>query len=88
MPLKKSKRKGSGLCSIRRTFKQTHGTLNLVTGRSKKERSEIVTEPCNNPLFGDDEIRRGICRTCSSGWEHKDNGFASPKEKARATSAH
>lgn len=82
---RKTSRHDPGLCSARRTFKRTHGTLNMATGKSTKGRSEVVTEPCNTPLFADEERARGICRSCASGWEHKDNKFASPKEKARAT---
>ena len=81
---RKGRKRDTGLCSIRRTFKQTHGMLNISTGKSTTDRIEIVTEACNAPLFGDEERVRGICRSCASGWEHKDNNFASPKEKARA----
>lgn len=83
---RKSKQQDSSLCSIRRTFKRTHGTLSLATGKSTMGRSEIVTEACNAPLFGGEEGRRGICRSCTSGWEHEDNRFASPEEKTRAMS--
>ena len=73
-----------GLCKIRRTFKRTHSTLNMRTGESIKSKVEIVTEPCRNPLFGDEEQRRRVCGTCASGWEAPDNRFSSEKQKTRA----
>jgi len=78
------KKKVFGACTVERTFKQTSGTLNLVTGESKMERSEILTGPCDTPLFGDICQETGICDSCASGWEHPENKFASAQEKERA----
>lgn len=79
-----TKKKLHDSCTIRRTFKRTHGTLSLQTGKCSEDRSEIVTEPCNTPLFEDLAKETGICRSCAEGWEHPENKFASKEEKARA----
>jgi hypothetical protein len=71
-------------CTILRTFKVTHGTLDLATGKTAKGRSETVTQPCNTPLFGAPETATGVCRSCAEGWEVPDNRFATPEEKAKA----
>ena len=73
-----------GQCTVRRTSKVTHGTVNMVSGKSTKGRTEIVTEACGTPLFGEPENTTGICRACAEGWEVPDNRFADPKEKERA----
>jgi len=81
------KRRYHNSCTVMRTFRRTHGTLDLVTGKTGKGRSETVTEACNVPLFGPPESKTGICRACAEGWEVPDNRFANEKEKARALAA-
>ena len=71
-------------CTIKRTFERRHSVLNMVTGKPKAVRSEIVTEPCGTPLFGDIPQQTGICDSCAGGWEHPKNKFANEKEKTRA----
>ncbi len=70
-------------CEVERTFKRTHGTLNMATGEYAEGRTEIVTEACNTPLFGAprDDLARGVCSLCREEWTHPDN---SPTDKGRA----
>lgn len=71
-------------CTILRTFIRKYGTLNMATGASTSERQETVTEPCNLPLFGDVERKRGVCRSCAKGWEVDGNKFANDGERSKA----
>jgi hypothetical protein len=60
-------------CTQMRRFVRTHGTLNIATGEVKMDRRVWVTEPCEVPLFGDDEQKRGTCKACHTGWETDEN---------------
>lgn len=70
-------------CEVERTFRRTHGKLNMATGAYTEDRSEIVTEPCGAPLFGTsrDDMARGVCESCRKGWTHPEN---SPTDRGRA----
>lgn len=74
-----------GNCTARRIVKETHSTLNMATGKETKGRIKIVTKACGTPLFGGPESWTGICRSCTGGWEVRDNRFASAKERERVT---
>ena len=73
-------------CTILRTFKVTHTTMSM-TGKkpTKKPWSEIVTGPCDTPLFTAGEETTGICNSCRKGWSVKNNHFATEEERIRAT---
>lgn len=73
-------------CTILRTFKRTEYTINVSTGERKFIKEEVVTEPCNIPLFSKDNRVTGVCRCCHEGWETEDNVFASDEWKANAAS--
>jgi hypothetical protein len=68
-----SKPKSFHACRVERIQHVTHGTLNLVSGAQTSDRTEIVTEPCNVPLFSDKERQVGVCRSCLSGWQVEEN---------------
>lgn len=72
-------------CTIVRTIVVTHNTMNMVTGEMTAGRKETKTEPCNTPIFTDEERHTGICKACRQGWEVEGNKFASEAEKKRAT---
>lgn len=72
-------------CTIRRTKKITHSTINMATGKKTPGKVEVVTEKCGTPLFGALENETGVCLSCVKGWEVKDNKFANADEKVRAT---
>jgi len=71
-------------CTIVRTFKRITRTVNVMTHAWRDEKVEMVTAPCEVPLFCDDEMETGICRGCATGWEVGDNRFATEKERERA----
>lgn len=73
------------VCTVRRTVRVTHGTLNMVTGESTRGRTETVTQPCGTPLFAEEEHRQGICSSCREGWNQDGNAFACEAEARRAT---
>lgn len=83
----KPKRHTDG-CTVVRTFRRTHGTLNLRTGETTETHSEWVTEPCRVPLFSDREQSSGVCNACADGWEGTDNYFAGPLAVLHATHAY
>jgi hypothetical protein len=50
------------------TYSQVRGDgFRRVTGQEWK------TQPCNAPLFYEEEKRTGICNSCASGWDHPKN---------------
>lgn len=61
-----------GTCPRIRRQLFTSRPLNPFTGETGEERQEWVTGPCGTPLFGED-LKRGICRPCASGWTHPHN---------------
>lgn len=71
-------------CKIKRTMKVGHYSLNIVTGKKTRGKSEIVTQRCGVPLFSPEEEASGICRSCHQGWSVKDNKFANERERATA----
>lgn len=73
-------------CTILRTMTISQYTLNIVTGETREGQTYVTTEPCNTPLFTEDEMATGICRSCRSGWETAGNEFANEAERTRATS--
>jgi hypothetical protein len=70
-------------CEVERTFKVTHGKINMGTGAYTQGRSEIVTEPCNVPLFDTEgeDCDLGVCSSCRRQWTHPDNY---PTDKGKA----
>lgn len=74
-------------CTIIRTVKVTHSTLNMVSGKTTEGKTEIVTKPCGIPLFGKPHSTTGVCRHCAEGWSVKDNCFANDQERARAVAS-
>lgn len=61
-------------CQTMRRKLVTKGTLDLGTGTlDMNEQGEWVTEPCNVPLFTQEEKERGTCRSCNEGWTHPNN---------------
>ncbi len=75
------KKSQSTHCTIKRIVTVQHSTFNLRTGKRTKGKTEVVTQECGTPLFGE---ATGICRSCAQGWEVKGNRFASKAERARA----
>lgn len=82
-----SKDKIYSLCMVRRTAKITNHSVNMQTGAKTGGETKVVTQACGTPLFNDEHQKAGVCRSCSEGWEVKDNTFATPEEKKRAMSA-
>ncbi len=66
-------------CTRVRHMKITHMMMTLslcaqdVQTRDDSERVEWVTRECGTPLFGDEERKAGVCRSCASGWTHPEN---------------
>ena len=60
-------------CVIQREKVKTFYTLNVVTGEKVFNRTESVTESCGTPLFGELESKKGICKSCASGWSTEGN---------------
>lgn len=69
--MKKAKRYDS-CTKMRRMFIQNF-TLSMATGERTLVGEEWVTRECGVPLFGDDETKTGICRSCANGWTHPNN---------------
>jgi len=78
------KKKQHHSCTVVRRKLVTRGTLNIATGVSEMGDGEWVTEPCNVPLFGDEERKIGVCRSCASGWTHEHNYPITEAEKITA----
>lgn len=57
-------------CAVVRTILVTHGTIRFGTGEYTEHEKRWETKPCGGPLFGDDERRSGVCRSCARGWNH------------------
>jgi hypothetical protein len=74
----------AGCCTIIRTFIVT--TMSPVTW--EEQGKETVTGPCNTPLFGDEERRAGVCRSCRKGWEVEGNRFADDVQRRLAADDH
>ena len=60
-------------CTKQRRYLVTHSTLNMTSGESTQGKQEWIEEPCGKPLFGDEERKTGICKSCASGWTHPNN---------------
>ena len=72
-------------CTIMRTFVRTSRKINIFTGKQEgRTKKATVTEACNSPLFGEQEQKNGVCRSCAAGWEVHANRFASMAERQRA----
>ena len=78
------KKKQSTQCTIRRIVVVRHSTIDMQTGKETPGKTQVVTEACGTPLFGDPT---GVCRSCAEGWQVKGNKFASDKEKTRAAAS-
>jgi hypothetical protein len=57
---------------MRRTLIKS-GVHDMRTGKTVINSEEWVTRKCATPLFGDNERKAGICRSCASGWTHPEN---------------
>jgi hypothetical protein len=61
------------LCEVERVKRITVGRFSDDPRDPKDhfivDREEVRTEPCGTPLFTDEETKRGICRSCFSGWQ-------------------
>ena len=68
------------LCGEIRVVQVTHGTLNIRDGKTRYGRTETVTQPCNAPLFSDQERATGLCRSCAAGWSVEGNRKATEAE--------
>lgn len=71
----------SGCTQLRRMLVK-HGTLNIVTGDTDVTSEEWVELACDAPLFGDEERKRGTCRSCAAGWTHEHNYPVAPHGSA------
>ncbi|MYM92500.1 hypothetical protein [Duganella vulcania] len=70
------------LCTQMRRKLVQRKILNLGTGVSSDEGQEWRTEPCNVPMFTDEERQRGTCASCASGWTHAHNfALKTPRNK-------
>lgn len=65
-------------CVIERRKLVKRGTVNMATGVYTEGSASWEIEPCNAPLFADDERARGVCLSCLGGWRVEDN---SPTER-------
>lgn len=86
-----SRRKSTHLysCPVLRRIYRRHLTLNLETGAERELGAEWVKEPCNAPLFSNDQGAR-MCRSCARQWQHPQNYFAcaecdEPRERDNVT---
>lgn len=60
-------------CTQMRRKLVTKQLLNLATGKFEDQGSEWVNEPCDKPMFLDEERVRGTCKGCADGWTHEHN---------------
>ena len=70
-------------CTIHRTITRGKIAVGLVTGKLTILDNEIETIPCGETLSGE-ECDRGVCSSCSRGWETEHNKFADEAERERA----
>lgn len=75
------------LCTVTRIKQVKSYSLNIVSGERSDPTEYVVTEACGVPLFGDEERRTGVCRSCHQGWDMEGNTYATPAEKERAMKA-
>lgn len=71
-------------CTQLRRMLITHQSLNLASNETADVGQEWVTGSCDIPLFSEEEVRRGTCRSCANGWTHEHNF---PVEMANSTAA-
>jgi len=57
---------------MRRKLKRTY-TVTLGTCQEKDHKETWVDEKCGSPLWSDEERKSGECKSCKSGWTHKNN---------------
>jgi peptide methionine sulfoxide reductase MsrB len=62
-------------CRQQRRWLQKKHSVNPTTGQLEADDSAAtwVTGACGTPLFGDEDKKRGTCRSCASGWTHPEN---------------
>lgn len=60
-------------CVIQREKVKTFYKWDVSNDTKTFDRTETVIEPCGTPLFGEQESRKGICRSCASGWSVQGN---------------
>lgn len=60
-------------CQIVRRKLVTKSKLNIENGQHTEVSKEWVTEICGTPLFKEEHRKDGECRSCKSGWTHKNN---------------
>ena len=83
--MRKKRKAQHDSCTIQRDVLLKHGYLDSQTASFVETSREQVVKACAIPLFGDDDKARGVCRSCSEGWEHAENRFATDAERKRAT---
>src|ERR1700724_1726733 len=60
-------------CIVQRRILEQHGTYAPAIDELSLKYQKWVTRACGKPLFEEDELAVGVCRSCASGWTRPHN---------------